>query len=90
MLPSRGKFEMAFKHPLARGSQVWVAKTLDNRDQPTLVIVTTIALDPSHKNFKKSLVDKLSGAAREYLAETKEAEAYVLVNRLRDWKARGT
>ncbi|HTR14057.1 MAG TPA: hypothetical protein VMI72_12595 [Roseiarcus sp.] len=81
---------MAFKHPLARGAQIWVAKTLDNRDHPTLVIVTTIALDASHKNYKRSLVEKLSGAARDYLAETKEADAYVLVNRLRDWKARGT
>ena len=81
---------MAFKHPLARGAQVWVAKTLDNRDQPTLVIVTTIALNPGHRNYKRSLVDKLSGAARDYLAETKEADAYVLVNRLRDWKTLGT
>ena len=81
---------MAFKHPLARGAHIWVAKTLDNRDHPTLVIVTTIALDASQRNYKKSLVDKLSAAAREYLAETKEADSYVLINRLRDWKTRAT
>jgi len=81
---------MAFKHPLARGAQVWAAKTLENRDQRMLVIVTTIALDPGHKNYKKSLVDKLSEAARQHLTETREAEGYVLMNRLRDWKSRAS
>ena len=77
---------MAFVHPLARGAKVWTAKALDDSEQRVLVIVTTIALDPSHKGYKKSLIDKLSRAVRDHLAESKEAEAFVLVNRLRDWK----
>ena len=50
------------------------------------MIVTTIPLDPGQKGYKKSLVEKLSRAAREHLAESKDAELFVLINRLRDWK----
>jgi hypothetical protein len=76
---------MAFAHPLARGAKVWTAKRGDDSDQRILVIVTTVPLDSSHKGYKKSLVEKLSRAAREHLAESKDAEAFVLINRLRDW-----
>jgi len=77
---------MAFVHPLARGAKVWTAKALDDTEQRMLVIVTTIALDPRQKGYKKSLVEKLSRAARDHLAESKEAGAFMLVNRLRDWR----
>jgi hypothetical protein len=77
---------MAFVHPLARAAKVWIARRLDESEQRILVVVTTIALDASQKGFKKSLVEKLSKAAREHIAESTEAEAFVLINRLRDWK----
>ena len=50
-----------------------------------LAIVTTLELDPEGHNYKKKYVEKLSRAARGYLAETGSATAFVLVNRLRDW-----
>jgi hypothetical protein len=78
---------MAFSHPLARGAKVWTARNGDEKEQRVLVIVTTIPLDSHHKGYKKALVDKLSRAAREHLAESKDAEAFVLINRLRDWNA---
>ena len=65
---------------------MWTAKALDDTEQRMLVIVTTIALDPRQKGYKKSLVEKLSRAARDHLAESKEAGAFMLVNRLRDWR----
>jgi hypothetical protein len=77
---------MAFVHPLARGAKVWTAKNQDNSDQRILVIVTTISLDATQKGYKKSLVDRLSRAARDHLAESKEAGSFMLINRLRDWK----
>jgi hypothetical protein len=77
---------MAFVHPLARGAKVWTAKGQDDSEQRVLVIVTTIALDPNQKGYKKSLVEKLTRAAREHLALAKDAESFVLINRLRDWK----
>jgi hypothetical protein len=76
---------MAFAHPLARGARVWTARTGDDAEQRILVIVTTIALDAQHEGYKKSLVEKLSRAARDYLAASKEAEGFMLINRLRDW-----
>jgi len=76
---------MAFVHPLARGAKVWTAKGHDDREQRILVIVTTIPLDPGQRGYKKSLVEKLSRAAREHLADSKDAESFMLINRLRDW-----
>ena len=77
---------MAFVHPLARGAKVWTAKNEDDSEQRILVIVTTIPLDADQKRYKRSLVERLSRAARDYLAESKEAGSFVLINRLRDWK----
>ena len=62
---------MAFIHPLARGAKVWTAKSGDEGEQRILVIVTTIPLDSQHKGYKKSLVEKLSWAAREHLVDSK-------------------
>ncbi len=81
---------MAFVHPLARGAKVWTARNPDDSEQRILVIVTTLPLDATQKGYKKSLIERLSRAAREHLAETKEAGSFVLINRLRDWKRAAT
>jgi hypothetical protein len=78
---------MSFNHPLARGAKVWTAAGGEDHAHKILVIVTTIPLEPDQKGYKKSLVERLSHAAREHLAETKEAPSFVLINRLRDWKS---
>jgi hypothetical protein len=82
-----GQMLMAFSHPLARGAKIWTAKAQDGAEQPVLVVVTTIPLEPDEKGYKKSLVERLSRAAHDYLAESKEAASVVLVSRARDWKA---
>jgi hypothetical protein len=51
------------------------------------VIVTTIPLEPDEKGYKKSLVERLSLAARDYLATSNEAASFLLMSRLRDWSA---
>ena len=76
---------MTFSHPLARASKVWTAKTDDGVEQRVLVIITTIPLEPGDKGYKKSLVERLSHAARDHLAESKEAASFLLMSRLRDW-----
>ena len=78
---------MTFSHPLARGAKVWTAKGHDGGEQRVLVIVTTIPLEPNDKAYKKSLVERLSRAAHDYLASSNEASLFLLVNRLRNWKA---
>jgi hypothetical protein len=78
---------MAFSHPLARGAKVWTAKAQDGSEQRVLVIVTTIPLEPDEEGYKKSLIERLSRAAHDYLADSKEAASFLLVSRLRDWKA---
>jgi hypothetical protein len=78
---------MAFSHPLARGAKVWTAKAQDGGEQRVLVIVTTISLEPNDKGYKKSLVERLSRAARDYLADSNEAASFLLMSRMRDWNA---
>jgi hypothetical protein len=78
---------MAFSHPLARAAKVWTAKAHDGGEQRILVIITTIPLEPNDKGYKKSLVERLSRAARDYLAESNEAASFLLMSRLRDWSA---
>ncbi len=78
---------MSFSHPLARGAKVWTARTHDGGEQRVLVIVTTIPLEPDEKGYKKSLVERLSLAARDYLATSNEAASFLLMSRLRDWSA---
>jgi hypothetical protein len=82
-----GQTLMAFSHPLARAAKVWTAKANDGSEQRVLVIVTTIPLEPSDKGYKKSLVERLSRAARDYLADSKEAALFLLVSRTREWSA---
>jgi hypothetical protein len=78
---------MAFSHPLARAGKVWTAQANDGAEQRVLVIVTTIPLEPDEEGYKKSLVERLSSAAQAYIAESKEAASFLLMSRLRDWKA---
>jgi len=76
---------MTFAHPLARAAKVWTARGADDAEQRILVVVTTIPLEPGHKGYKKALVEKLSRAARDHIADAKDAGSFVLINRLRDW-----
>jgi hypothetical protein len=77
---------MAFSHPLARAAKVWTARANDGAEQRVLVIITTIPLEPNEKGYKKSLVERLSRAAHDYLADSKEASSFVLASRMRDWR----
>jgi hypothetical protein len=52
-----------------------------------LAIVTTLELDPKSQNYKKPFVEKLSRAAKDYLVDSDEATAFVLMNRPSDWRA---
>jgi hypothetical protein len=78
---------MTFSHPLARVAKVWTAKANDGSEQRVLVVITTIPLEPHEKGYKKSLVERLSRAANEYLTDSKEASSFVLASRMRDWNA---
>ena len=66
---------------------MWTAKAHDGSEQRVLVIVTTIPLEPNDKGYKKSLVERLSRAARDYLADSNEAASFLLMSRMRDWNA---
>jgi hypothetical protein len=70
---------MAFEHPLARRAGVWTATSGDGMQRRILVVTTTVALDPKDKGYRKSLVDRLSNAARAYLADSNEAGWFVLI-----------
>ena len=77
---------MKFVHSLARAGRVWPLTSADGNVQPTLVVVTTLALDPESKRYKTNMVERLSAAAREYLSEHPDkASGFVLINRLKDW-----
>jgi hypothetical protein len=74
-----------FSHPLARVARVWTTHNLDGSEHRVLVIVTTMELDPSGRRYKKKLVEKLSQAAREHLALSPVASAFVMMNPMRQW-----
>ena len=78
---------MIFSHPLARSASVFTAKNNDGSEYRVLAIVTTLELDPKSQNYKRPFVEKLSRAARDYLADSEEVAAFVLMNRPRDWRA---
>ena len=73
-----------FAHPLARASRIYRARGLDGSEQSVLVIMTTIELDPKHNRYDDQLVERLSRAARGYLALSSEATAFLLVNPPKD------
>ena len=74
-----------FSHPLARAARVWTTQNLDGSEQLVLAIVTTMELDPACRHYKKKLVEKLSRAAMEHLAQSSVASAFVIMNPMRQW-----
>ncbi len=77
---------MTFKHPLARDAKVWVTGGAKGKARRVLVVVTTLELDKDHKKFDAEKVERLSGAAREWVDENAaEAADFLLMNRPRDW-----
>ena len=78
---------MIFSHPLARSASVFTAKNSDGSEYRVLAIVTTLQLNSKSQKYKKPFVEKLSRAAKDYLANSDEVTAFVLLNRPRDWRA---
>jgi hypothetical protein len=74
-----------FIHPLARTARVWRAEG-HGSEQRILVIVTTVELDPKHKRYNKKLVEKLSHAAKEYLAQSSDATEFIIMNPMSHWR----
>ena len=74
-----------FSHSLARAARVWTTQNLDGSEQRVLAIVTTMELDPACRHYKKKLVEKLSRAAMEHLAQSSVASAFVIMNPMRQW-----
>jgi len=77
---------MTFSHPLARNAKVFTAQTHDGQERQILAVVTTVELDPKNARYKKGLVDKLTAAARDYLAKSDQVKEFVLMNRPKDWR----
>ena len=76
---------MEFSHPLARGARVWPLKHRDGADQHLLVILTTLVLDPKSERYRPKMVERLSRAAQEFIAELPDLAGFSLINRFRDW-----
>lgn len=73
---------MKFDHPLARSAKIWPAELVGGERRDVLVVVTTLELDPEGKKFKPVHVERLSQAARDFLAERPEkATGFVLMNK---------
>jgi hypothetical protein len=64
----------------------WPSRVIGS-ERRILVIVTTIVLDPKNDRYDDRLVERLSRAAKGYLALSCKATAFVLMNRPRDWPA---
>jgi hypothetical protein len=77
---------MTFSHPLARNAKVFTTRTHDGHERQILAVVTTVELDPKNERYKKGLVDKLSAAARDYVAKSDQVKEYVLMSRPKDWR----
>jgi len=75
-----------FTHPLARKTTLARAHRRDGSQVDSLLIVTTLELDPTAKDFKASQVERLHGAAREYLEQTPEIASYTVLMRPKDWR----
>ena len=78
---------MIFSHPLARSAKLFTVKNNDGSEYRALAVVTTLELDPKSQNYKKLFVERLSRAATDFLNDSREATAFVLINRPRDWRA---
>jgi hypothetical protein len=76
----------SFSHPLARDAKVWRSGGLSDPARNVLVVITTLELDPGRKRFKAELVERLSAAARAWVAENGEAASdFLLMNRPKKW-----
>ncbi|GLI91929.1 hypothetical protein LMG27198_09210 [Methylocystis echinoides] len=82
----KGAFFMDFTHPLARGAKVWTAYLGEGGTRRILVIVTNAVLDPDKKKYNPDHIARLSAAAQEHIAESGEADGFILANRMRDWE----
>jgi hypothetical protein len=82
----QGTTPMKFTHPLARDAKIWTASAQDGSARRVLAIVTTLALDPESKRYKKDKVERLSADAKDFVsAHPAEADAFLLMNRVKDW-----
>jgi hypothetical protein len=72
--------------PSCPSAKVFVAHGRDGTDQQILVIATTAELDPQSERYKKCLVEKLSAAARDYVARSDRVTAFLLMNPMKDWR----
>lgn len=73
---------MKFSHPLARSAKVWSAEFAEGAPRTVLTVVTTLELDPDHKKFKAEQVDRLTAAARTFVADHPDkAAGFVLMNK---------
>jgi hypothetical protein len=77
---------MTFSHPLARHAKVFTAQTDDGQERQILAVVTTVELDPENGRYKKALVDRLSAAARDWVARSDQVKEFVLMSRPKDWR----
>jgi acyl-CoA synthetase (AMP-forming)/AMP-acid ligase II len=77
----------AFTHPLARDAKIWETSGSNGAPSRILVIITTLELEKAHKSYKADKVDRLAGAAKEWLQQhALAASDFVLINRPRDWR----
>lgn len=75
-----------FSHPLARAANIYPSGDPRDGGQRTLIVVTTLKLDPAGKTFKADKVAALSAAAAEWVSfHQNEASSFTLVNRVKDW-----
>jgi hypothetical protein len=64
----------------------FTAQTHDGRERQILAVVTTVELDPKNERYRKGLVDRLSAAARDYVARSDQVKEFVLMSRPKDWR----
>ena len=74
-----------FTHPLARKATLARAHRRDGSQVNSLLIVTTLELDPEAKGYRAKNVERLHEAAREYLAQVPEIASYAVLARPKDW-----
>jgi hypothetical protein len=80
---------VTFSHPLARSANVFATHDREGGEQRVLVVMTTIELDPQSDRYKKRLVERLSSAARDYVLRKDRVEAFMLMNRPKEWGREG-
>ena len=82
---------MRFFHTLARDAMVWPSYLPDGTTQRTLIVVTTLELNPESRKFKADKVERLAEAASEFIDKhSGKIASFVLINRPRDWRPRAT